>query len=156
MRAEELYNSLLVADNVKDDSSDEQRAARDKWLQQFVVAFGTDDGGEASTFNGSIPQTLMMFNGELIKRATTPEHGNMLDFVTRKYANSPAEQINFLYLAALARHPTTREITFANEMLKTRKGDAAGALQDIWWACEYTKPVLKSLGVGVRLGGVGG
>ena len=29
-----------------------------------MITFGTDDGGETTTFNGTIPQTLMMFNGD--------------------------------------------------------------------------------------------
>ncbi len=65
MSAEELYESLLTATSADKTrgSSDEQEKAKQEWLQQFVINFGTDDGGETTTFNGTIPQTLMMFNG---------------------------------------------------------------------------------------------
>ena len=34
----------------------------------------------------------------------------------------------------LARKPVSREIKTANAIMIARKGDAVGALQDIWWA----------------------
>jgi hypothetical protein len=45
-----------------------------------------------------------------------------------------AAKITTLYQSALARNPSTKEISAANDMLSARKGDAIGALQDIWWA----------------------
>ena len=133
MQAEQLYESLLTATQA--DRGDEAEAARqrDRWLSQFVIAFGTDEGDDATTFNGSIPQVLMLFNGDLIKTATRLDRGGFLD----KVANGPLrnrEKINALYLAALARQPTARELREANQLLLARKGEAAEALQDVWWA----------------------
>ena len=51
---------------------------RERWLRQFNTAFGTDDNGEATTFNGTIPQALMMMNGALVRRATGNQPGSML------------------------------------------------------------------------------
>ncbi len=70
MSAEQLYQSLMNVGGQAQGSLEQQQAERDRWLGQFVVAFGTDEGDEATTFNGSIPQALMMFNGDLVKRAT--------------------------------------------------------------------------------------
>ena len=50
-----------------------------EWLKQFTIDFGTDDGGETTTFNGTIPQTLMMMNGDMMKRATGTDKGSLLD-----------------------------------------------------------------------------
>jgi len=134
MRAEDLYESLLTA-TAADQSSGGEEAAKekDKWLSQFIIAFGTDEGDDATTFNGSIPQVLMMFNGELIKRATNTGKGGFLDQVAKSDMKNAAK-INTLYQAALARSPTQKEVSRANEMLVARKGDVVGALQDIWWA----------------------
>ncbi len=104
-----------------------------EWLSQFVVAFGTDEGDEATTFNGSIPQALMMFNGDLIKQATDIEKGSFLDKIAAS-SLKPADKINYLFVAALARKPTTLEVDVANKLLVARKGDSAAALQDMWWA----------------------
>ena len=102
-------------------------------MKQFITAFGTDEGDESTTFNGSIPQVLMMFNGDLTKKATTVDKGGFLDEVAKDGSNNSAK-INALYMAALARKPSSREIKTANAIMVARKGDAVAALQDIWWA----------------------
>ncbi len=102
MRAEELYESLLVAtdaDKAK-GSYEDQEAAKARWLRQFTIAFGTDEGGEATTFNGTIPQALTMFNGEFIKKAIQLDDGNTL----RQVAESdlkPVDKIHYLFQAGL-------------------------------------------------------
>jgi len=135
MRAEELYESLVVATAAHKTRGDyaAQEKAKGEWLKQFVVAFGTDDGEETTTFNGTIPQALMMFNGDLIKRATSKDKGSFLTTVAEEQTRS-AQKINFLFMTALARRPTKKEIEVANQLLLARKRDVAGALQDIWWA----------------------
>ena len=106
---------------------------RDKWLRQFVVAFGTDEGDEATTFNGTIPQALMMFNGELVKRTTQLDAGSFLK--TLAEANGkPAEKIHFLFKAGLARQAKPEEITVAAAVLKARNNNMGEMLQDMWWA----------------------
>ncbi len=76
MSAEQLYQSMITATNASGTGSyEEQEQQRRKWLQQFVVAFGTDEGDEATTFNGSIPQALMLFNGDLTKKAISDRQG---------------------------------------------------------------------------------
>lgn len=136
MRAEELYESLLVATEAQNTeaSYEKQEAAKREWLKQFTVAFGTDDNEETTTFNGTIPQTLMMMNGDLIEKAVSIDQGGFLHrLATDAQMKNPAK-IQHLYLAALARPATREEIHLANELLELRQGDAAAALQDIWWA----------------------
>jgi hypothetical protein len=135
MRAEELYESLLVATEAHHaENRDKREATKNEWLEQFTLAFGTDDNEETTTFNGTIPQTLMMMNGDLVKKATSVEKGGFLHRVATDPKMKNAAKINHLYLAALARRPTTQETAMANELLRLRKGDAVAALQDVWWA----------------------
>jgi hypothetical protein len=136
MRAEELYESLLAATEAqKTAGSYEQReATKREWLRQFTLAFGTDDNEETTTFNGTIPQSLMMMNGDLMTKATSIEKGGFLHRVAGDTKMSNAAKIQHLYLAALARRPTQQEIALANQLLVARKGDPAAALQDVWWA----------------------
>ena len=136
MQAEQLYGSLLAAtqaDATLEDDAQRDRM-RQRWLQQFSTAFGTDDGGEASTFNGSIPQTLMMMNGDLVRRACSTDGGSFLDQVANNRELSNREKIRYLYRAALARLPSKEETTICNALLTSRQGDVVGTLQDIWWA----------------------
>ena len=77
MTAEQLYRSLLIASQADKThgSFDQQQDAQREWLRQFTIAFGTDEGDETTTFDGTITQTLMMFNGDLMERATTCRSG---------------------------------------------------------------------------------
>jgi hypothetical protein len=134
MQAEQLYESLLTATEADQARLGEDAAKKkDEWLSQFIIAFGTDEGDDATTFNGSIPQVLMMFNGELIQQATSVGKGGFLDKVAAS-GLAPAEKIDALYLAALARTPTAKERQVATALLAARTGNVAAALQDVWWA----------------------
>jgi hypothetical protein len=136
MSAEELYQSMLTATSADKTrgNSDEQEKSKQEWLKQFVINFGTDDGGETTTFNGTIPQTLMMFNGSMMKGATAAEKGSVLDWVANHSGLTPSNQINYLYLAGLARKPNHIELDLANALLAARRGSTVAALQDVWWA----------------------
>jgi hypothetical protein len=134
MQAEQLYESLLTATQADQASRGEDAAKKkDQWLSQFVIAFGTDEGDDSTTFNGSIPQALMMFNGDLIKQATSTGKGGFLDQVATG-SMSPPQKIDLLYKAALARVPSSKERQVAAALLAARKGDVVAALQDVWWA----------------------
>lgn len=133
MRAEELYESLLAATRADQTSRREQDQLKAEWLRQFSIAFGTDENDETTTFNGTIPQVLMMMNGDLIKRATDASPGSFLYEVAME-STSDRAKINQLYMAALSRPPTTQELRWANELWRAREGDTIAALQDIWWA----------------------
>jgi len=135
IQAEQLYESLLVSTEAHKTrgSYEDQEKTKSDWLRQFTLAFGTDEGDDATTFNGTIPQALMMFNGELVKQATSAEKGTFLyEMATGNM--KPGDRINHLYLAALARKATKREMGIANDLLVARGGNVGAAMQDIWWA----------------------
>jgi len=135
MQAEQLYESLLVATQADETVSDERRATmKETWLRQFSTANGTDDGAESTTFNGSIPQTLTLMNGDLIRRACSTGSGSFLDQVANDNQMTNRQKIDYLYRAALARRPSKEETNLCNQLLLSRKWDAVGSLQDIWWA----------------------
>lgn len=134
MSAEQLYQSMVTASGATASGSYErQEQQRRQWLQQFVVAFGTDEGDEATTFNGSIPQALMLFNGELTNQAISDRDGG---FIKRVMAEnkSPRDRVNHLFLTGLARRPTRDEGTIAAKLLVARGGNEVAMLQDMWWA----------------------
>ena len=135
MRAEELYESLLVATQAHkiQRSYQEQEETKNRWLRQFTIAFGTDEGDETTTFNGTIPQALMLFNGDLMERATSADEGGFLNSVATSKLTD-ARKIQYLYRAGLARRPSGREIGAANQLLAARLGNTTAALQDVWWA----------------------
>lgn len=134
MSAEQLYQSMVTATDASAAGSyEQQEQQRRRWLGQFVVAFGTDEGDEATTFNGSIPQALMLFNGELTKKATSTEKGSFIDRIASA-GRSPRDRLTTLFLSGLARRPSRNEMTIANKLLVARGGDEKEMLQDMWWA----------------------
>ncbi|TWU59835.1 hypothetical protein Poly51_01080 [Rubripirellula tenax] len=134
MSAEQLYQSMVTATDASASGSyEEQERERRKWLEQFVVAFGTDEGDEATTFNGSIPQALMLFNGELTQNAISKAEGSFIDRIAGS-GRSPQERVTNLFQAGLARRPSKTEMQVASKLLQARKGDEKEMLQDMWWA----------------------
>ena len=135
MRAEDLYESLLVATDADKTSGsyEDREAAKARWLRQFTIAFGTDEGGESTTFNGTIPQALTMFNGEFIKKAIQLQEGNTLRQVAQSDL-TPVDKIHYLFQAGLARRATKDEIHAANAMFLASGGNAVQVMQDLWWA----------------------
>ena len=133
MRAEELYESLLVANESGSGGNyEEQERLKNRWLQQFSQAFGTDEGDETTTFNGTIPQVLMMFNGELVKSATTGSRGSMLQQLAKSNLNFQ-DQVDHLFKAGLSRKPKRSEFRMAQQFLSYNKGNTTQTLSDLWW-----------------------
>ena len=135
MRAEELYESLVAATKAVGNrgSYAEQERKKNMWLQQFSQAFGTDEGDETTTFNGTIPQTLMMFNGDLIKNATGKGKGTLLDDVVNDKKMSLPRKVDHLFLAGLSRKASRSEFKLAQQLIKARGGSTAEGLRDMWW-----------------------
>ncbi|MEL6896947.1 MAG: DUF1553 domain-containing protein, partial [Planctomycetota bacterium] len=134
MTAEQLYQSMVAASGAQSTGSlEKQEQDRRRWLQQFVQAFGTDEGDEATTFNGSIPQALMMFNGELTKKAVASGNGGFIESVGRS-GRKPSDRLGRLFLTGLSRAPNRSEQSIAGKLLRARKGNEAEMLQDMWWA----------------------
>jgi hypothetical protein len=136
MSAEQLYESLLLASDADKThgSPDKQEKARNDWLRQFTIAFGTDEGDETTTFDGTITQTLMMFNGELIRRATSADQGSFLHELTSNSRGRYSTKVVSLFKAAVARRPTKQEVRMSQQLLTAQEGDDNLALQDLWWA----------------------
>ncbi|MCA9213142.1 MAG: DUF1549 domain-containing protein [Planctomycetales bacterium] len=136
MTAEQLYESLLVAtraDAAGDKSNEKREQTRQEWLDQFSKAFGTDEGDESTTFDGTIPQTLMMFNGDLIKKATDASRGSFLHSVLETDEKF-TRKVNQLYLAAFSRMPTRQERKSVEQLRQLSKWNEKDTLQDLWWA----------------------
>jgi hypothetical protein len=135
MQPEQLYESLLVATRadagLKKFDRDLMKA---QWLAQFNTASGNDEQTESTTFNGSIPQSLMMMNGELVRRACRTDAGGFLDRVANDDRLSDREKIDYLYRAALGRRPGGDERQTCDELLAARGGDVVETLADVWWS----------------------
>jgi hypothetical protein len=135
MEPEQLYASLMAATEADAGLRDFDRdLMQSQWLAQFTTSAGNDEGGESTTFDGTISQALMMMNGELVRRACRTDGGGLLDRVARDESSSNREKFRTLYRAALGRQPGGDETGVCNELLAARGGDVPQTLQDVWWA----------------------
>jgi len=159
--AEQLYDSLIVATEAHKSGRNYEQSERqrDEWLGQFVRAFGTDENDESTEFNGTVPQALVLMNGELIQNAISGEPGSFLRRVLEgsalqgddgkskssrsssrsrgsvKLAKGIPGKIEILYLTALARKPTAEEMAAIDKAFRNTSGrDPIQGLQDVFWA----------------------
>ncbi|MFO0956208.1 MAG: DUF1549 and DUF1553 domain-containing protein [Isosphaeraceae bacterium] len=138
MNPEQLFDSLLVATAAhKTGSGDDMDRKRDQWLRQFVFTFGNDEGEENTSFQGTIPQALMMMNGELMNNATGPKAGTFIAQTieeAQRQRRSPEQfALNRIYLAALSRLPSRDETARLSKM-SAGYPDTAMFLRDVFWA----------------------
>jgi hypothetical protein len=135
MTAEQLYDSLIVATNAHKSGTgswEKAEETRQRWMQQFIQTFGTDENDESTSFDGTIPQALMMMNGDLIRNALSDAKGTLLyDVLNDK--GGPTEKIKQLYQATLSRAPSPREIKTAERVMQ-HATTPLEAFQDLYWA----------------------
>jgi hypothetical protein len=148
MTAEQLYDSLLIVSH--GDASgrvrwEQTEQPRQEWLRQFVTSFETEENDEESTFNGTIPLSLLMMNGELVDRAVSAAPGSYLANILNE-KGSEADKIAKLSLAALSRYPTPKEMAALKRLLRSGPAQRAPrdrqrhvashhqGLEDVYWA----------------------
>jgi hypothetical protein len=138
MTPEQLFDSLLTATSAhRAGSGDDGNRKRDEWMKQFLFAFGNDEAEEGSSFQGTIPQALMMMNGELMQTALSGKPGSFLCDVieqAQRRGRSPESfMVDSIYLAALSRYPVRKEREQAEHCLANFP-DSLQVLQDLFWA----------------------
>ena len=138
MTPEQLFDSLLTATNAqRAGSGDPDHRKRDAWMRQFLFTFANDETEESTSFQGTIPQALMMMNGELMNEALSGKPGSFLCDVieqgSRQGRSPEGHMVSAIYLAALSRHPTNKELTQARQYFAAYP-DSLQVLQDLFWA----------------------
>ena len=95
----------------------------------FVAFFRGEDGGEAdpTEYQAGVPQVLRLMNGPQI-------NGGAARNVQVQSAHTPAQAAEALYLAALSRRPTPREVQRVAAYVRTQAGDPHRAYADVLWA----------------------
>jgi hypothetical protein len=130
---EQLFESLIVATQAE---MFESKAAREKlrkeWLKDLTTNFGDDEGNEV-TFNGTVVQALLMMNGGHLNSAIASK-GHLVNLVKKEGATAI---LDYLYLAALNRPPTSGEASRIMQIYRTapaKSKDGLSFWQDVFWA----------------------
>ncbi len=137
LRPEQISGSLIQAASLKTINGQAHvlmRLAMYDQNRKFVERYG-DLGEDEFTDRGStIPQRLLMMNGNLVKDRTQPNP--LVSGSTRiaTLTGRPQKQVEASYLAILTRRPTTEETQHFAQRLKDREErNRAQAMEDLYW-----------------------
>jgi hypothetical protein len=156
MSSEQFFDSLIVASQADKVGAkgawDAREKLKEELQRQFTSVFANDENMEADTFNGTIPQALLLMNGNIMAKAVSKDEGSYLhsrvEDIKKQLARGKVksevvaydEVVNDLYLATVSRFPTNQEKATARQLLELtlrqakNKDWALDALQDINWA----------------------
>jgi hypothetical protein len=136
MTPEQLYDSLTAviggpgkpAAKGKEAKPQIKKGGPNNPRAAFVAFFHTDDGANPTEYQAGIPQALRLMNAPQFSTEAV-----VLDRAL-KSAHAPAQAVDQLYLATLARHPTATESQRLTSYVRTHSADSQKAYGDILWA----------------------
>jgi hypothetical protein len=96
--------------------------------EQFIAFFSADEGAPATDYNAGIPQALRLMNVPQMNN-TAAVAGALV-----RGGATPAEVIERLYLATLARRPSAEETKRLTAYVRDHKGEPRQAYGDVVWA----------------------
>ncbi|AMV37939.1 DUF1549 domain-containing protein [Planctomyces sp. SH-PL62] len=99
----------------------------------FVRRYGDAGEDEFESRGGTIPQRLLLMNGELVEKRTKAEFWNASKRIA-DLAPTDEKAVELAYLAVLTRRPTPEEAAHFAPRLQGTSGDARSALiVDLFW-----------------------
>lgn len=141
LRPEQVIGSILQCSSIQTADQNSHLVFRTiRLIQggQFVKEYGDLGEGELQDRGGTIPQRLLMMNGDL---ASGPSGGlnpiSTLVSATWRIASMASTDekcIETVYLVCLTRRPTSEELPHFVEQLKDKKGEARRhVVEDLVW-----------------------
>ena len=100
--------------------------------RQFADTFGYDPNNLREEVSGTIPQALMLMNGDAIQRQITARPGTMLGNLLSEVSNN-RQAVQELYLKTLSRRPNRKEMSTTLQYIQ-QVGNRIEAFEDILWA----------------------
>ena len=136
MDADQLFRSLMIATSVEDSRSKLFRKnvqrGKDRALKEYRFVFADDEMGTADAFSGSVPQALLLLNGELVQTGVSDIRGTTVYDVLDTHAK-PSARVDALYLRVYGRLPTTAQRDRALALLDERE-HGSSAYEDLMHA----------------------
>ena len=142
LRPEQVAGSVIQASSLSTLNGEAHVLARIAMFGQtndFVRRYGDLGEDEFTDRGGTIPQRLLMMNGELVKERT--KENPVLSATSRLaiLTNKPEKQVEIAYLATLTRRPTDEELAHFVARLADTDGGGGDrrtrqhALEDLYW-----------------------
>ncbi len=136
LRPEQVAGSILQASNLRTIDADSHVVARViRHFQQkdFVTRFGDLGRDEFDEFSGTIPQRLILMNGQLVHERTKEDlvfnAATRIGTVTKNHRTA----VETAYLAVLTRRPSPEELRHFTERLRSGTGKRAERMADLYW-----------------------
>ncbi len=103
-------------------------------LKKFLFLLDNGEMEEIEAFNGTVPQALMMINGDMVTESTNyKKRGSFINYVLQNWRETP-ERVEFIYLTVLSRKPTAKEQTFFQRYLdRSLYRNKQLAYEDLYW-----------------------
>lgn len=138
LSAEQVFDSLLIAtaaDHAGATDWGQVDNQRQVWMNQFFTVMENEENCDASRFDGTFSQTLMMMNGDLVQKAVSNRPGTVLHEIMSSKIDDQ-ERVRQLCRAALGRDPRRAELVAFQSAIK-RRGDGKkndpSVFEDIFW-----------------------
>jgi hypothetical protein len=134
LRGEQVVGALLQSASLQTIDSDSHiilRFVRASGQNEFIKRYGDAGEGEMEEGGGTIPQRLLMMNGDLVKDKT--KDSLISNAATRIAVLAPeaAAAVEMAYLAVLSRRPTKPELD--HFVARLDEGDHKEHLEDLYW-----------------------
>lgn len=137
LRPEQVAGGLLQAARLSTIDAHSHVIVRSlRFIEQgdFVKRYGDTGEDEFDTHGGTIPQRLLMLNGDLVKERT--KDTMVMNAATRIANVAPNDEsaIEATYLAVLTRRPSAEENTYFLNRLQNRKDiSRVQFFEDLYW-----------------------
>jgi hypothetical protein len=136
LRPEQVIGNVIQAASVKTIDQRSHVATRlMRYFNErdFVKRYGDADDDEFARAHGTIPQRLLMMNGDLVDGKAKEELLNASTQIAM-YAPDDEAAVETAYLAVLTRRPTPKERAhFAANLAGTRGEERRRRLADLYW-----------------------
>ncbi len=136
LRPGQVAGAILQASSLETNNAESHilfRAVRAAGEAQFVQRYGDTGEDEFGNRGGTIPQRLLMMNGELVQNSTKD---NLFNAAGRIAMLAPDDHkaVEAAYLTVLTRRPTQEEADhFEAKLAGTRGDERKQRLEDLFW-----------------------
>jgi hypothetical protein len=128
---EPLFRSLVVATGADAIVRPGSRRLAQAF-KEYRFTFGDDEMAEADRFDGSVPQALLLFNGQLTNAGARADRGGALAQILEASAD-PAARLEDMFLSVYTRPPRDDERRRLLAYLHEQK-DGRAAYEDVFFA----------------------
>jgi len=137
LRPEQVAGSLTQAASLTTIDAQAHiiwRIAKAGEIDDFVKRYGDIGEDEFDDRAGTIPQRLLMMNGNLVKEKTREDIVNNAATRIAQQSANDEQAVEVAYLAVLSRRPDTVELQHFSSRLADKRGNQrVAAMEDLYW-----------------------